>query len=171
MAGEKRRRNSIRKPADAAGAESAGCSGFQLWLFASEEVRPGRQTAITTAEIALIAATPSAAAASFTCLVAVPAKHRAVAAWFKRNSRWLAAAGADYRCAMGRCRTIPGASPTLFALLCLTARLAALGGRITALLKERLISSCERKILSTITARKLNIAGHGSPMSAIVHSS
>jgi hypothetical protein len=51
----------------------------------------------------------------------------------------------------------------LFALLCLTARLAALGGRITAFLKERLIRSGERKILSTITARELNIAGHGSP--------
>ena len=76
---------------------------------------------------------------------------------------------------MGWSRTITGASPTLFALLCLTARLAALGGRITAFLKERLISSGERKILSTITARKLNISGHGCPLSivlvAIVHTS
>ena len=61
---------------------------------------------------------------------------------------------------MGWSRTIPGASPTLFALLCLTARLAALGGRITTFLKERLIRSGEREILSTITARKLNISGH-----------
>jgi len=66
---------------------------------------------------------------------------------------------------MGWSRTIPGASPTLFALLCLTARLAALGGRITAFLKERLISGGERKILSTIAARKLNISGHGCPLS------
>ena len=76
---------------------------------------------------------------------------------------------------MGWSRTIPGASPTLFALLCLTARLAAFGGRITAFLEERLIRSGERKILSTITARKLNISGHGCPLSvvlvAIVHRS
>ena len=64
---------------------------------------------------------------------------------------------------MGRSLPITGASPTLFALLCLTARLAALGGGITAFLKERLIRSGERKFLSTITARKLNVAGHGSP--------
>jgi hypothetical protein len=62
---------------------------------------------------------------------------------------------------MGWSRTVTGASPTLFALLCLTARLAALGGRITAFLEKRLIRSGERKVLSTITARKLNISGHG----------
>ena len=61
---------------------------------------------------------------------------------------------------MGRSGTIPGASPTLFALLCHTARFAALGGRITAFLEERLIRSGERKVLSTVTARKLNISGH-----------
>jgi hypothetical protein len=76
---------------------------------------------------------------------------------------------------MGWSRTITGASPTLFALLCLTARLAALGGRITAFLKERLIRSGERKILSTVTARKLNISGHGVSseyvLDAIVHTS
>jgi hypothetical protein len=52
----------------------------------------------------------------------------------------------------------------LFALLCLTARLAALGGTVTAFLKERLIRSGKREILTTIAARELNIAGHGSPM-------
>ncbi len=76
---------------------------------------------------------------------------------------------------MGWSRTITGASPTLFALFCLTARLAALGGRITAFLKERLISSGEREILSTVTARKLNISGHVCPLRvvlvAIVHTS
>ena len=108
-------------------------------------------------------------AAAFSCLVAVPAKYRAIAAWFKWNSRWLATAGADYRCAMGWSRTITGASPTLFALLCLTARLAALGGRITAFLKERLISSGERKILPTITASELHISGHGYPRRDCTH--
>ena len=66
---------------------------------------------------------------------------------------------------MGWSRTIPGASPTLFALLCLTARLAALGGGITAFLKERLIRSGEGKVLPAVAARELNIAGqNGSPM-------
>ncbi len=111
----------------------------------------------------LIAPRACAAAAALTCLVAVTAKYWTIAAWFKWNSRWLAAAGADDRCSMGWSRTITGASPTLFALLCLTARLAALGGRVTAFLKERLIRSGERKVLSTIAARKLNISGHGSP--------
>ncbi len=72
---------------------------------------------------------------------------------------------------MGRSLAKAGASPTLFALFCLTARLAALGGRITAFLKKRLIRSGERKILSTITARKLHISGHGVSSNEIVHSS
>jgi hypothetical protein len=70
---------------------------------------------------------------------------------------------------MGWSRAITGASPTLFALLCLTARLAALGGRITAFLKKLLIRSGERKILSTVAARKLNISGHGGLLLEIVH--
>jgi hypothetical protein len=70
---------------------------------------------------------------------------------------------------MGRSLPITGASPTLFALLCLTARLAALGGRITAFLEKRLIRSGEREILSTVTARKLNISGHGVSFDEIVH--
>jgi hypothetical protein len=129
--------------------------------------RAGSETQIEESEpdVSLIASRAGAAAAAFACLVAVPAKHRAIAAWFKWNSCGLATAGADDRCSMGWSRTIPGASPTLFALLCHTARLAALGGRITAFLKERLIRSGERKILSTITARKLNISGHGCPLS------
>ena len=116
-----------------------------------------------SAPMHLIAPRTCTATAAFTCLVAVTAKYRTIAARFKWNSRWLAAARADHRCSVGWSRTITGASPTLFALLCLTARLAALGGRITAFLKERLIRSGERKILSTITARKLNVSGHGSP--------
>jgi len=113
--------------------------------------------------VSLIATAARTCTAAFTCLVAVPAKYRAITAWFKWNSRWLAAAGADHRCAMGRSLPITGASPTLVALLCHTARLAALGGRITAFLKKRLIRRGERKFLSTITARKLHISGHGCP--------
>jgi len=109
----------------------------------------------------------SSGAASFARLVAIPAEDRAISAWLKWNSRWLTAAGTNHRCAMGWCRTITGASPTLFALLCLTARLAALGGRITAFLEERLISSGERKILPTIAASELHISGHGKSSSRL----
>lgn len=64
---------------------------------------------------------------------------------------------------MGRSRavTCTTTGTTLLGLLCLTARFAALRCRITAFLKERLISSGKRKVLSTITASKLNISGHG----------
>jgi hypothetical protein len=118
----------------------------------------------------LVATAARAGAATFPCLIAVTTKYGTITAWFKWNSGGLAAAGADNRCSMGgRSLAIAGASPTLFALLCLTARLAALGGRITAFLKERLISSGERKVLSTVTARKLNISGHGVSSNEIVH--
>jgi hypothetical protein len=110
-----------------------------------------------------------AGAAPFPRRITVAAKYGSIATRFKRNRCGLATAGADDRCSMGRCRTITGASPTLFALLCLTARLAALGGRITAFLEKRLIRSGERKILSTVTARKLNISGHGVSFDEIVH--
>jgi hypothetical protein len=145
------------------GPKSAVCDASQLTLScvrgsANADAFLGHPRRCT-----LIAPRACAAAAAFACLVAVPAKYRTIAAWFKWNSGWLATAGADDRCSMGWSRTIPGASPTLFALLCHTARLAAFGGRITAFLKERLIRSGERKILSTITARKLNVSGHGSP--------
>ena len=131
---------------------------MSAWIVVLQEKRSPERS------VSLIAAAARACAAAFTCLVAVPAKHRAVAAWFKWNSRGLAAAGANHRSTVGRSLPITaGASPTLFALLCHTARLAALGGRITAFLKERLIRSGERKFLSTIAARKLHISGHGYP--------
>ena len=113
--------------------------------------------------VSLIATAARTLTGTFTSLVAVPAKYRTITAWFKWNSRWLAAAGADHWSAMGRSLPITGASPTLIALLCHTARLAAFGGRITAFLKERLIRSGERELLSTIAARKLHISGHGCP--------
>ena len=138
---------------------------FTFWLYL-DCLEKLRSDALLQhpADSTLVTATPrTTTAASFSCLVAVPAKHRTIAARFKGNSCRLP--GADHRCSMGWSRTIPGASPTLFALLCLTARLAALGGRITAFLKERLICSGKRKILSAIAARKLNISGHGCPLS------
>jgi hypothetical protein len=51
----------------------------------------------------------------------------------------------------------------LLVFLCLTARLAALWGRVTTFLKERLISSGEGKVLPAIAARNLHVSGHRSP--------
>ena len=107
------------------------------------------------------ARTSAAAAAAFARLVAVPAKHRAIAARLKRHSCRLAATRTNHRCSLCRSRTVAG-SP-LIVLLCLTASLATLWGRVTTFLKERLISSGEGKVLPAIAARKLNISGHGSP--------
>ena len=56
-------------------------------------------------------------------------------------------------------RTIATTS-TLVVLLCLAAGFAAFGGREAALRKERLIRSCEGKILPTIAARELQVSGH-----------
>ena len=162
MRGFERQRMTPHQTAEAARAVSVVSCVSEV-QFDLRKMKFGSTSAKTAEPVALSATTTRAASGAFACHIAVPAKHRAVTAWFKGNSRWLAAAGANHRCAMGRSRTIPGASPTLFALLCLSARLAALGGRITAFLKERLIRSGEREILSTVAARELNIAGHGSP--------
>jgi len=94
--------------------------------------------------------------------VAVPAENRTIATRLEWHCCRLAATRANYRCTLCRSRTVAG-TPPLIVLFCLTAVLATLWGRITAFLKERLISSGEKEILSTIAASKLNISGHGSP--------
>ena len=103
----------------------------------------------------------AATAAALARLVAIPAKDRAIATRFKRHCCRLAATRTNHRCSLCWSRTVAGAP--LIVLLCLTAILATLRGRITTFLKERLISRCEREVLSTIAARKLNISGHVSP--------
>jgi hypothetical protein len=55
----------------------------------------------------------------------------------------------------------------LIGLLCLAARLATLGCRVTAFLKELLIGSAEGKLLPTVTARNLHISGHRSPCNGL----
>ena len=107
------------------------------------------------------ARTSATAAAALARLVAIPAKDRAVATRFKRHCCRLAATRTNHRCTLCRSRTVAG--PPLIVLLCLTAILATLWGRITTFLKERLISSGEGEVLPAIAARKLNISGHGSP--------
>ncbi len=99
--------------------------------------------------------------AAFAGLVAVPAEDGTIATRFKRHCCRLAATRTNHRCTLCRSRTVAG--PPLIVLLCLTAILATLWGRITTFLKERLISSGEGKVLPAIAARKLNISGHGSP--------
>jgi hypothetical protein len=49
----------------------------------------------------------------------------------------------------------------LFVLLCLTARFAALGRRVTALLEERLVLARKGEFLPTVATGELQIASHG----------
>lgn len=125
---------------------------------------PGLARALVVSCLVAADATASAAAApaaaSFARLIAVAAENRSVAAWLKRYRCGLAAARTDHGCSLRRSRAIAG-TPTLIIFLCHTARLAALGRRITTLLKECLIGSGEGKVLPAIAACKLNISGHG----------
>jgi hypothetical protein len=103
----------------------------------------------------------TAAATALARLVTIPAVDRSVATRFKWHCCRLAATRTNHRCTLCRSRTVAG--PPLVVLLCLTASLATLWGRITTFLKERLISSGEGEVLPAIATRKLNISGHGSP--------
>jgi len=109
-------------------------------------------TLVTAAAARSPGACAAACAAAFTRLVAVPAKHRPIATRLKRHCCRLAATRTNHRCSCGRSRTVAGAPLVL--LLCLTAILATLRGRITTFLEERLICSGEGKVLPAIAARK-----------------
>jgi hypothetical protein len=124
-------------------------------------VRVGAEGLMKPALGAPPAPAASAASTAFPRLVAVPAIDRAVATRLKRYGCWLTAPRTNHRSSLCRSRTV--ARPPLIVLLCLTARLATLRGRVTTFLKERLIRSGKRKILSAIATRELNIAGHESP--------
>ncbi len=118
----------------------------------------------TTAEHLTAATTRTAAAATpaaLSCLVAVPAKDRSITTRFKRHCCRLTATRTNHRCSLCWGRTVAGAS--LVVLLCLTAILTTLRGRVTAFLEERLISGGKAEVLPAIAARKLYISGHGSP--------
>src|SRR5580692_8674397 len=112
---------------------------------------------LTGPGVKLIAAASAARAGSsgstaFTCLVAVPAEHRAIASRFKGYSRRLTASGTDHGCSLCRSRTVAGPSTALVVFLCHAARFATLRRRVTAFLEERLIGSGEGEILPTIAA-------------------
>ena len=130
------------------------CTGD--FLRRSQSPIPDGQIRNRTASNLVPAAATRAAAAAATAalagLVAVPAKDRAIATRLKRHCCRLTATRTNHRCSLCRSRTVAGAS--LIVLLCLTAILATLRGRITTFLKERLISSGEGKILPAIAARK-----------------
>src|ERR1035441_8170258 len=104
---------------------------------------------LTAASARTAAAT---AAAAFARLVAVPAKDRAIATRLKRHCCGLGAPRTNHRGALCPGRTVAGAP--LIVLLCLTAILATLRGRITTFLKERLISGSEGEVLPAIAARR-----------------
>ena len=112
-------------------------------------------------ETAAAARTAAAGAAALARLIAIPAEDGAIATRFKGHCCRLSATRTNHRCSLCRSRTVAGAP--LVVLLCLTAILATLWGRITAFLEERLISSGEGEILPAIAARKLNISGHVGP--------
>lgn len=105
-------------------------------------------------------------AAAFTRHVARPAKHRPVTPRLERHSRRLATTRTNHRGSLRRSRTVAGISLGIF--LCLSARSAALGSRVTTFLKERLIGSAEGEFLPTVAASNLHISGHRSPYWGIV---
>lgn len=144
-----------KRPRSASGF-AAGAPRAQSCLRCVER----RSARLKAAAIPEAAAT---AAAAFASLIAVPAKHRPVATRFKRDSRGLATTRTNHGCTLRRSGTVTGATTTLIVLLRLPAGLATLRRGITALLKERLIRRCERKVLPAIAACKLNISGHGCP--------
>jgi hypothetical protein len=95
-------------------------------------------------------------------LIAIPTVNGTVTARLKRNRRLLSASGADYR-RPARLGPLVSATPAaaLFVLLCLTARFAALGRRIPALLEERLVFGRKCEYLPAVTTGELLIASHG----------
>ena len=143
-------------------------SGLVLELLREEFRSDARGSSQDPEEVQLVA-TASATRASaggaiaLAGLVTIAAIHRTITAWFERHGCWLTAAGTDHGCSLCRSRTVAGTSTSLVVLLCHTARLATLWSRVTAFLKERLISSGEGKILPAIAASELYVAGHGSP--------
>ena len=122
---------------------------------------PDPMKLVATAATRASARTGAAAAAALARLVAIPAENRTIATRLERHCCRLTATRTNHRRRLCRSRTVAGTP--LVVLLCHTAILATFWGRIAAFLKERLISSGESKILSTIAASKLNISGHGSP--------
>ena len=148
----------------AATAAKATVAATSSWSSLNEKGSDAQHAHLTllkqlpAAAARIAAATAAAALAS---LVAIPAIYRTVATRFKRHCCRLSATRTNHRCSLCRSRTVAGAP--LIVLLCLTASLATLWGRVAAFLKERLISSGEGEILPAIAARKLNVSGHGSP--------
>jgi hypothetical protein len=96
-------------------------------------------------------------------LIAIAAVHRTVAARLKRHRRLLAASGTNHRCA-SRLSSLVSAAPAtapLLVLLCLTARFAALGRGVPALLEERLVFARKGEFLPAVATSELLIASHG----------
>lgn len=115
---------------------------------------------------AVPAISPAAAttAASFSRAEAVLAINRPVASRLKRNRRLLSASGTRHRRGLGFTPAVSSSSAaTLFILLCLAARLAALRSRISAFSEEVLILGCKRKFLSAVAAGELHIFRHKNP--------
>jgi hypothetical protein len=96
-------------------------------------------------------------------LIAIAAVHRPVAAWLKRHRRLLAASGTNHCCASRLSSLVSAAAATapLLVLLRLTARFAALGRGVPALLEERLVFARKGEFLPAVATSELLIASHG----------
>ena len=106
----------------------------------------------------MLAITPTAGAL-FPCLVALLTIHRAVPSRLKRHRRLLPALGTSDRRSLRFASGILAGSG-LFILLCLTARLAALGHRKATHFEEFLIFACKRKFLPAVGTGELQILSH-----------
>lgn len=121
------------------------------------------------ATAAAAAGTPAATATASTLLglIAVPAVDGTVSAGFEGDCGLLPATGTDDRCSrwlaprVSTTTAVSSPSARLLVLLGLTARFAALGRRVAALLEERLIFASKRKFLSAVATGELQISSHG----------
>jgi hypothetical protein len=107
-------------------------------------------------------AAAAAARAALPALKAILAVHWTVASGLEGNGGLLSAAGTDHRCALGCTPLVSAAAPCLFVLLGLTACLATLRRRITAIAEELLILGSKCECLSAIAAHELLISSHKS---------
>ena len=128
-----------------------------------------RRSVPTVIPVAISSAAGATTSSALLWLVAVFAVDRPIPARLKRNSGGLSAASANDHC-FGTCvGTVTGRAPSILLairartlLRFLTARLTALGRRVTTLLKVLLFHCGKYKFLPALAASKCQIGGtHG----------
>ncbi len=117
------------------------------------------QTLVASASrIPLLPAPARSAAVACLGLIAALAENRTVAPGFEGDRGLLPAAGTDDAGALWSGPAL--AASKRITLLRLTAGLAPLGGRVAALLKERLVGLGKSKLLSAVAAGQLQVPSH-----------